>query len=198
MRVTNRPVLVLNKSWHPINVTTVEAAIIMVYKLRSRIIDPTKDFQLFTWEDWSKFRPMKDELSISSSHESYRLPEVILVYDYDKLPQHGANFSRRQLYKRDNYRCQYCGSRPGIEELSVDHVIPSSQGGQTTWTNCVLSCVECNRKKAACTPEQANMKLLRKPYKPKFNLLKGDRTYVPNSWKNFVSEAYWSCMLVND
>ena len=200
--VTNRPVLVLNKSWQAIHVTNVERAIVMLFSAdgdrnKARVIDPNKDFETFTWEDWSQLKPVDGELTIRSGRDAFRVPEVILLSDYDKLPQSTVQFSRRQLYKRDNYMCQYCGARPGTEELSIDHIIPQSRGGATTWTNCTLACVDCNSKKADRTPKEAGMFLRRKPAKPQFNLIRCDKALVPLSWKNFISAAYWNVEMEN-
>ena len=84
-----------------------------------------------------------------------RVPEVIVLAEYDRLPTAAVTFSRRNIFKRDHWTCQYCGAQPGSEELTIDHVLPRSQGGISTWENCVLACVACNKRKADRTPEQA-------------------------------------------
>ena len=88
-----------------------------------------------------------------------RVPEVIALTDYDRLPSAAVTFSRRNMFKRDHWTCQYCGAQPGSDELTIDHVVPRSQGGTSTWENCVLACVTCNKRKADRTPQQAGMKL---------------------------------------
>jgi 5-methylcytosine-specific restriction endonuclease McrA len=163
---------------------------------KARIIDPTKDFQTFTWEDWSRLRPKNGEDAIRSTSVIFRVPEVILLSRYDKLPQHKIHFSRRTIYKRDENQCQYCGITPGTDSLTIDHVLPRSRGGKTTWENCVLACVKCNSKKADRTPEECNMKLSKKPKKPKTPLFKGDVRI--ESWQSFLGEAYWTVELDND
>lgn len=80
-------------------------------------------------------------------------------------------FSRRNIFERDHYTCQYCGVQPGVDELSIDHVFPRSQGGTSTWDNCVLACVECNKKKADRTPSEADMKLRKQPCRPQWKPL---------------------------
>ena len=108
-------------------------------------------------------------------------------------------FSRRQLWKRDNNTCQYCGCRPGTSELNIDHIIPKSQGGKTTWENCVIACIKCNTHKANRTPSQAKMKFFNpdyKPTKPKFSLFKGELRI--ESWKDFIDSMYWDVTLEND
>jgi 5-methylcytosine-specific restriction endonuclease McrA len=125
-----------------------------------------------------------------------RVPEVIVLVQYDRAPRRHVPFSRRNLYRRDHYTCQYCGSRPGTENLSIDHVVPRSFGGHTTWTNCVLACIRCNIRKSNRSPEKAAMRLLRKPFKPRWipqvALPKG---IVKRSWSQFISERYWEVEL---
>jgi 5-methylcytosine-specific restriction endonuclease McrA len=117
--------------------------------------------------------------------------------DYDKVPQQSVKFNRRNIFARDNNQCQYCGKKCPTSELSLDHVIPRSQGGPTTWENIVCACVECNVKKGGRTPRQANMSLIRKPEKPRrsplLNLKLTQRKYM--SWQQFLDNVYWSVEL---
>jgi 5-methylcytosine-specific restriction endonuclease McrA len=188
-----RKVLVLNKSWAPMRTETLEKALTKVCKGVARIINP-EDYQAMTWEDWSKLKPLGDE-GIRTANMVFRIPEVILLNEYNKLPMPRKTFCRRQLYRRDDYRCQYCGDRPGTSELNVDHVIPRAQGGQTTWENCVIACVACNSYKANRTPEQAGMKLLSQPTRPGYKQLRQEEFVQIDSWRSFLSEAYWSVPL---
>lgn len=203
MSVTQkRKVLVLNKGWNAIGVVSLERAIVMLFSThecgtpKAKIIDPTREFQTFTWEKWSELKPKMDDEVIRSANMTFRVPEVILLSKYDKMPQHKIHFSRRTIYKRDNNQCQYCGATPGTEELTIDHVVPRSKGGKTTWENCVLACVGCNSFKADRTPEQAKMKLRKKPKKPSIPLFRGDVRI--KSWEAFLGEAYWMTELDND
>ena len=164
-KVLERPTLVLNRSWQPINVATVERALVMLWNESARVVDPS-DFRLYDWADWSQLRPAEGELFIQAVSMRLRVPEVITLTGYDRLPSAAVTFSRRNVFKRDHYTCQYCGLQPGTEELSIDHVIPRSQGGTSTWENCVLACVACNKRKADRTPQQARMKLRRPPVRP--------------------------------
>jgi 5-methylcytosine-specific restriction endonuclease McrA len=106
-----------------------------------------------------------------------------------------VTFCRRNVFKRDHSTCQYCGVRPGNQELTIDHVIPRSLGGQTTWENCVLSCVACNARKANRTPERAGMKLRRTPFRPAWKPFYHTSTVRIASWSRFLSEAYWNVAL---
>lgn len=198
-----RKCLVLNKNWRPISTVTLEDAITKVFSTykdgtpKAKIIEP-ESYQTYTWEDWSKIRPSDDEERISAASMSFKIPEIILLSRYEKLPYPKVHFSRRTLYKRDNLQCQYCGVKPGSEELTIDHVIPRSKGGLTVWENCVLACVPCNRKKADKTVAQSGMKLLREPKKPDMNLYRFS-TYKPvKSWGQFIDLSYWSVQLDND
>jgi 5-methylcytosine-specific restriction endonuclease McrA len=201
--VANRKVLVLNRGWNPIAVVSLERAMCLIVgtvkgsnEPKARIIDPTQDFRLFTWDDWSKLKAADGEAVIRSAKEHFRIPEIILLSRYNKLPQQRVHFSRRTIYRRDGNQCQYCGCKPGTSELTIDHVKPRAQGGLTTWENCVLACTDCNRKKADRTPEQARMKLLKQPYKPKFTLYRGD--YRCKSWEQILGVAYWETELESD
>ncbi|MEO0476611.1 MAG: HNH endonuclease [Planctomycetota bacterium] len=125
------------------------------------------------------------------------VPKVIRLLGYDKLPEAGVKLNRRNIFARDKNICQYCGNKFATSELSLDHVIPRSQGGGTSWENLVCCCVGCNSKKGGRTPEQAHMPLIRKPVRPKRNpllaLRVGHDKYA--SWKQFLDNAYWSVEL---
>jgi 5-methylcytosine-specific restriction endonuclease McrA len=202
MSLAQKKVLVLNKSWRPVGIVSLERALNKVFseyhngEPKARIIDCANDFATMTWADWSAMKPKEGEEGMLSVNAIFRVPTVIQLTKYDKLPHQKIHYCRRTVYKRDNYTCQYCGCKPGSEELTIDHVLPRSQGGLTTWGNCVLACVGCNSKKADRTPERAGMKLLKKPQKPKYNLFKGD--YRVKDWEAFLGAAYWLTELEND
>jgi 5-methylcytosine-specific restriction endonuclease McrA len=112
------------------------------------------------------------------------------------MPNPAAVFSRRNLFRRDHNQCQYCGLRPGTAELSIDHVFPRSRGGKSSWENCVLACMDCNRRKRDRTPEEAGMRMLKRPEKPRWSpVLEVPVGRVRQSWERFVSEAYWNVKL---
>jgi hypothetical protein len=198
-----RKCLVLNKNWRPIGTVTLEDAISKVFSTyqdgtpKAHIIEP-ESYQTFTWSDWAKIQPSVDEEKISTVNMAFRIPEIIVLSKYEKMPKPKVHFSRRTLYKRDKMQCQYCGCKPGSEELTIEHVVPRSKGGLTTWENCVLACVPCNRKKADKTPAQAGMKLLREPKKPDMNLYRFDVYKPVKSWQAFLGEAYWNVELENE
>ena len=192
--VLDRPTLVLNRSWQPIAVARVARALRLVWNGQAKIIDPV-DYQQYSWHDWSRFRPAHGELMLHSVHQTFRVPEVLVLTNYDKVYPVEVAFNRRNLYRRDDNRCQYCGCRPGTEELSIDHIVPRSKGGSTDWENCVLACVNCNRKKGSRSLKDAGLKLLSTPRKPKWRPLFGYAGAPVDSWAKFVSEAYWNVAL---
>ncbi len=193
-KVLEQPTLVLNRNCQPVHVATVERALVLLWNESARVVDP-EDFQLYTWADWSKLKPKDGEAFVQAVRFRLRVPEVVALTGYDRLPLGAVTFSRRNVFKRDHYTCQYCGAQPGIEELTIDHVLPRSQGGVSSWTNCVLACMACNKRKADRTPEQAGMKLRKQPNRPAWKPLYADHTMRIASWSKFISEAYWNVEL---
>ena len=193
-KVLQRPTLVLNRNWQPVNVATVARALVLLWNESARAVDPA-DYQTYTWEDWSRLRPHDDEQFIQAVRIRLRVPEVVTLTDYDRLPTAAVTFSRRNIFKRDHFACQYCGAQPDSEELTLDHVIPRAQGGESRWDNCVLACLACNKRKADRTPQQAGMRLKHQPIQPKWNPLYALRDVRIESWSKFVSEAYWNAKL---
>jgi 5-methylcytosine-specific restriction endonuclease McrA len=165
-----------------------------VWNEAARVVDP-ETYQLFTWSDWSKVAPREGDACIKAVRLRMRVPEVIVLADYDRLPSAAVSFSRRNVFKRDHWACQYCGVQPGGEELTIDHVVPRSQGGTSTWDNCVLSCIDCNKRKANRTPQQAGMKLRKEPVRPTWKPLYARHEVRIESWSKFVSETYWNVEL---
>ena len=200
--LSQRHVLVLNKLWTAVNVVTLRRAMSMVFNEKALVIDPSQAFATYTWNDWSKLRVADGEEGLHSAWQVFKIPEIILLTDYDKLPNRKVKFSRRMIHKRDSWTCGYCGKQPDTSELTIDHIVPRGQGGQTTWTNCTSCCMTCNQRKDNRTPAQAHMKLLRQPKKPEFSLFKVEQRFICKSWRHFidkmVSEAYWTTELEND
>lgn len=197
-QVLQRPTLVLNRRWTPIRTTPVQDAIGLVAKGTAVIIEPDsfETHDLASWNDVSRARLRYGDLAIRSPRLVLVPPEVILLTTYEGQGGRAVVFSRKNLFKRDRYTCQYCGIQPGPEELTVDHVVPRSRGGVSSWENCVLACVECNKVKADRSPEKAGLKLRRSPKKPTWKAL----VQVPardrrESWDKFLSRAYWEIEL---
>lgn len=184
------PTLVLNKGWTPISIMPVKKAITKVMSDLARIVDPD-DYQLYTFEDWMNLPVKEGEPFISTSHAKVRVPEIIVLQEYEKLPQREVKLSRRNLLIRDNYTCQYTGKRINMDTATMDHVIPRSKGGGSTWENLVMCCLDINAKKADRTPDEAGLKLLKKPERPKWNPIYARfarlaSSAVPSSWSKFI------------
>lgn len=128
---------------------------------------------------------------------SVKLPSVVRLLKLVKKPKTPVKFSRQNIYTRDKYRCQYCGTKFVPEELTYDHVVPRSRGGKTKWHNIVTCCIRCNRKKGGRTPAEARMRLIRKPSRPTWlpalRITIGFKD-VPNSWRDYL---YWNVELVD-
>jgi 5-methylcytosine-specific restriction endonuclease McrA len=192
--VLDRPTLVLNRNWQPVGVATVAKSLVKVWNETARIVDPD-DYREYSWSDWAQLIPADDELVIRTRTNRLRVPEVIVLMSYDRLPSNAVTFSRRNIFKRDRFTCQYCGRQPGSEELTIDHVLPRAQGGTSTWENCVLACIDCNATKADRTPIEARMPLRRQPVRPVWKPLYASHGLRIKSWSKFVSEAYWTVQL---
>lgn len=189
-----RPTLVLNRNWQPVGVATVARSLIQVYSGAARVVDPA-DYRQYTWEDWSQLRPAEGESFVQTLRSRLRVPEVVTLVHYDRVPASSVTFSRRNIFKRDRYTCQYCGAQPGSEELTIDHVLPRSRGGPSSWDNCVLACLTCNKRKADRTPAEAGVRLARQPVRPHWKPLYAEHSTRIASWSKFLNEAYWSVEL---
>ena len=193
-KVLKRPTLILNRNWQPVHVATVARALVLLWNESARVVDPA-DYQTYTWEDWSRLRPHDGERFIQAVRIRLRVPEVVTLTEYDRLPTVAVTFNRRNIFKRDHFTCQYCGAQPGSEELTLDHVVPRSQGGESRWDNCVLACLACNKRKADRTPHEAGMKLRKQPVRPRWKPIYAAHPVRIASWSKFISEAYWNVEL---
>jgi 5-methylcytosine-specific restriction endonuclease McrA len=189
-----RPTLVLNRNWQPVGVASVARSLTLVAAERARIVDPA-DYQQYTWADWAKLIPQTDEPFVQAVTFRLRVPEVITLTEYDRVPRNVVAFSRRNIYQRDRYTCQYCHRQLRSEDLTIDHVLPRSRGGTSTWENCVLACLACNKRKADRTPAEAHMPLRKAPVRPKWQPLYARHAVKIESWSRFLSEAYWTVEL---
>ncbi|MCP5057100.1 MAG: HNH endonuclease [bacterium] len=194
----NSSVLVLNRSYLPIHVTSVRRAFALLYQGIARAVDA--QYQTFDFEGWSQLAVARDAEAIGTSSGRIRVPRVIVLVAFDRLPKRHVRFSRINLMARDGFQCQYCSRKPSRAELNLDHVVPRALGGRSTWLNVVTSCVDCNRKKGGRTPRQAGMKLLSQPKRPRWtplmNLMLSSVRY--EEWKPFLSvvdASYWNVEL---
>lgn len=191
--VLESPTLVLNRNWQPVNIARVARALVMVWNDTARIVDP-ENYQLFDWEQWARLDPVGDRY-IQAVSQKIRVPEVITLSEFDRVPSSTVTFSRRNIFKRDRYTCQYCYQQLSPDQLTIDHVVPRSHGGKSSWENCVLACVKCNHSKADRTPAQAGLKLKKNPVRPEWNPCFSQHSARRQSWAKFLSEAYWNTEL---
>lgn len=198
LKALDRTVLVLNRRWDPIQTTSVKDAIGLVAKGSAFVIDPaTFDrHDLVSWGEVSKAMKAVGDSLIRSQHLAIVPPEVVVLTAYEGRGERSVVFSRKNIFKRDRYTCQYCGCQPGPEELTIDHVMPRSRGGTSTWENCLLACVACNKKKADKTPEEAKMPPRKAPKKPSWKTLSQVHPKARReSWEQFLGRAYWEVEL---
>ena len=195
MSFLTQPALVLNKSWVAITTTTVRRALTLVYGGDAKVVEP-ETYETFDFDKWSELSQISGNEFIQSVSMKIRVPEVILLTFYNGMPDMEVVFSRRNMYRRDNLKCQYCGSKPGSEELTIDHIVPRSKGGKSSWENCVLACIKCNHEKGNKTLRNSGLKLLKRPTKPHWTpMLKVNLHRCKISWEKFLSEKYWNIEL---
>lgn len=203
--LTNR-VLVLNAAWTLIDVTTVWRALVKVCSERAKIVD--RDYALYDLEEW--ILSWEDAVQVSREAERRHFvgivggriaaPEVIRENHYKRYHETTVRLSRRAIFERDEYRCQYCGKRFQSSELSIDHIMPRSRGGAESWFNLALACTSCNHRKGARTPKEAGMRLIRTPSEPRktkpswYTKLCG-RQPRPRFWEDFLGDLYWDLPL---
>ena len=200
-------VLVLNKFFAAVHVVNAKKAFAMLCKESAEVISVDDgqyiSYDFSSWVDVSAFK-LECGLSDDDQYESIktfslevRVPRIIRLVVYDKLPKVNIKFNRKNIFARDQNKCQYCGKKFPTSELSLDHIIPRTQGGRSTWKNIVCACTNCNKHKGGRRPAEAGMKLIRIPVKPRhcpiIQLKLGSNKY--HSWKQFLNDAYWSVPL---
>ena len=192
----DRPTLVLNRSWRPVFTVPARKAVVWLCREIAEVVYEA-DCSLHTFDSWASLSEfMEDRPLLASPSVSIAVPEIVKLVFYNGIPRHRVAFTRRALFSRDNYTCQYCGATPGTKELTIDHVIPLSRGGNNSWENCVLACVKCNAKKGSRLINEAGMSLLKRPVPPKWTpLVNLSRSRILDSWQNFISEVYWNVIL---
>jgi 5-methylcytosine-specific restriction endonuclease McrA len=165
--VLSQPVLLLNRYCSPVTVTTARRALVLLYGGSGRAVDERGD--AYSFGDWLRM-PVRDASeALPICNGALRIPRVLQLQNYDRVPQPGVRLTRRNLMLRDGWCCQYCGRRGSARELNVDHVMPRSRGGGDSWENLVIACHPCNRKKGRRTPREAEMPLLSTPQRPRWS-----------------------------
>lgn len=190
-------VLVLNRLYQAIQITTVRRAFCLLYKGEVRAVAP--DYTTYDWNDWMDVPPQPHEEFIRTPDSLLRIPRVVLLLHFDRLPRHEIRFTRKNIFFRDKNRCQYCGGRFTTSELNLDHVVPLSRGGKSIWQNVVCCCVRCNSRKGGLLPVEAGMQLIKPPAKPRWHpFVKISFSHSRyESWKNFLDVAYWNTELID-
>ena len=184
-------VLVLNRLWQPIHTCSVRRAIRLLCLGHAQVVQTDGEARYQTHDFVSWVEHSAEHLAgevIRSVRLALRVPKIIVLSLYDRLPRKEVKFTRHNVFLRDKFTCQYCGCSFPERELNLDHVIPRDKGGRTNWENIVTSCVRCNTRKANKRPEEANMSLQRKPgaprWRPLFGLAAESRT--DSSWRQFL------------
>ena len=184
------------------NVCSARRAFALLYQGHAQVVaaDQQNNFathDFASWRDFSVTLPEAEHEMVTTISWKIRIPRVIVLLLFDRLPKKEVKFTRHNVFERDGNTCQYCGKVFERQELNLDHVLPRDKGGLTTWENVVCSCIPCNTRKGNRLPHQAHMALIRKPKRPKW------RPFVHvtfnsqqhESWRHFVDLAYWNVEL---
>jgi 5-methylcytosine-specific restriction endonuclease McrA len=202
--VLNNNVLVLNKHYAAVRVVNVRRAFSLLLRQLAEVVHVERDeFLSYDFEGWCDVSEFKRRFE-PDGHDWLRtvqleivVPRIIRLLFYDRLPRQQVKFNRRNIFARDQSRCQYCGKRFATTELSLDHVVPRSRGGTSTWENVVCCCIQCNVCKGGRTPKEAHMKLITPPQRPRrspvLRIKLSEGRYA--SWKHFLDHAYWNVEL---
>ena len=197
-------VLVLNRVYAAVRVVSARRAFTFLCKNAAEVIAVENgyyiNYDFSTWADLASLQrqfELEQHTWVRTPRRFIAVPRIIRLFQYDRMPRRQVKLTRRNIYARDNNRCQYCGNRFPTRELTLDHVVPRVQGGQNTWSNLVCACVPCNTRKGGRTPSQAHMKLVKTPVRPRRNPAVDVRLSRAKyeSWKAFLDEAYWNVEL---
>lgn len=182
--VLSEPVLILNKSYQPVRITSARNAFLLLYGDRAHALD--QQYEVYDFDAWSDLAPRPSDLSIRTPTGELRVPRLMLLRDYNRVPRTPLRLSRRNVFLRDGHACMYCEA---TGDLTIDHVQPRSRGGDSTWENLVACCRRCNLSKGQRTPNEAGMKLRNKPVRPTWTVviqLTGLEDPIPD-WEPFLA-----------
>ncbi len=179
------PVLVLNRLYQPVRITRARRALMLLYVGSAKALEAE---EAYDFDAWSRLVPKNCSDWIGTTSGQLRIPRLLLLSRYSRVPGTTLRLSRRNVYLRDDHTCQYCGRQLESAELNLDHVMPRARGGSATWENLVTSCRRCNFEKGSCTPEAAGMRLIRRPKRPNWTvaaaLATASRRYA--EWEPFL------------
>ncbi len=194
-------VLVLNRHYQPVHVTTARRAFTLLYAGAAKVIAP--DFSTFDFESWAELGEAAGPDVVRTINRAIAVPRVIVLQVYDRLPKQKVRFSRHNIYARDDNTCQYCRRQLPRTELNLDHVVPRARGGRTSWENVVCCCVPCNLRKGCRLPEEAGMRLMKTPDRPRWSATTktlgakiAHREWLP--FVGLVDASYWNTELLDD
>jgi len=188
--ITRHSVLILNKNWIPINTTTPRHCFALMYSDNAKgiLIEEDKVMPL-EWNDWVNVNLNEKDRKIKTVNGYVKIPTIIVLNHYDKIPKQVVKFTQKNLWARDNYTCQYTGKKISRTTGNIDHILPKSQGGKTSWENCVIAHKDINAVKADRTPEQVGLKLIKKPCAPRVmpvSFYIRNREYIKD-WELFLN-----------
>jgi 5-methylcytosine-specific restriction endonuclease McrA len=193
-------VLVLNRLYMAVHVVNVRRAFALMCRELAEVISlEDGKFAAYSFDSWREMSELRAEIKepeddwIRAVSFEIQVPRVIRLLRFDRLPKQRVHLSRRNVLARDGHECQYCGRRFPTHLLSIDHVVPRSRGGETTWENVVCACLPCNVRKGGRTPYEAHMKLVHTPVRPKRNplLLMKLSNAKYESWRTWLNGVHW-------
>lgn len=186
-RELSAQVLVVNRNLQAVHITTARRAFVLMFTDVARALDPA--WVAHDFESWASISPSGDGPTVGTSRGPILIPRVLQLVAYDRMPRTTIRLTRRNIFLRDGYTCQYCARRGTPRDLNLDHVMPRSRGGPMTWENVVCSCRVCNLKKGGRTPPEANMRLLRRPVRPRWSpvLALAFSPGRPAEWEPFLA-----------
>lgn len=190
-------VLALNRYYMAIHVISAKRAFCLLWKGTAEVINVEDGlYMAYDFESWRSLCELRLEGQRRGEEEDWihavsfpvQVPRVVRLLHYDRIPREVVKFNRRNVFLRDQNRCQYCQKRFSPKNLSLDHVVPRSHGGPTTWENIVSACLKCNVRKGGRTPQEAGMQLVQTPTRPKRNPLLSHRVGQKKyrCWQNFL------------
>jgi 5-methylcytosine-specific restriction endonuclease McrA len=199
--VLQTKVLVLNRAYFPVHITSVRRAFSLLYQGIARAVD--ERYRTFDFDSWNELSASLHDDTVGLVNRVIRVPRVILLVAYDRMPKRHVRFSRFNVFARDKNTCQYCGRKFPRSELNLDHVIPRSRGGTSSWENVVCSCHACNRRKGGRLPEEARMRLIRPPRRPDWTpfametfSFRRHKEWLP--YFSAADAAYWNADLLEE
>lgn len=189
--VLDRPVLVLNRYWQPVHTCSVRRSLHLLCTGHAQVVQVDGD-EMYQSHDFGSWLRISGTVAggerIHSARISLIVPKVVVLSLYDRLPRLEVKFSRRNVFLRDKFTCQYCARTLPETQLNLDHVTPRDKGGRTTWENIVTSCFRCNTRKANKLPHEAGMHPRSKPFAPRWRPLFGlqEAGLADESWNHFI------------